>query len=204
MQYGNDLYGQAIYGNTPKDESGSQDHFVDLMPYLPDFYQNIKEIKDLQTVLGYEVGGAIYNVQNILEQCFITTATWGLERWEKVFGLQTDKSKSYERRREILMAKLRGSGTTTKEMIKNVAMAFSGGEVNIIEYPADYQFVVQFVGVKGIPQNMSGLINALEEIKPAHLTYRFKYTYTVWNQLKMTWGDNREKSWGELRIYEGE
>lgn len=203
MQYGNSLYGQYGYGSTQSNDS-SQDHFIDLMHYLPDFYQDIKEIKELQTVLGHEVGEVIYSTQDLLQQCFISTATWGLDRWEKVFGITTDKSKSYERRREILLAKLRGSGTTTKDMIKNVAIAFSGGEVNVIEYPREYRFVVQFIGVKGIPPNMAGLINAINEVKPAHLVYSFKYTYTIWNQLNMTWGDNREKSWGDLRIYEGE
>lgn len=204
MQYGNSLFGQSGYGSAGTDDTGSQGHFIDLMVYLPEYYQNIREMKELQTVLGYEVGEAVYNAQDMLDQCFISTATWGLDRWEKIFGITTDKSKSYERRREILLAKLRGSGTTTREMIKNVSIAFSGGEVAIQEYPGEYRFVVQFIGVRGIPQNMAGLINALNEIKPAHLTYEFKYTYTTWNQLAMTWGKSREKSWGELRIYEGE
>jgi hypothetical protein len=203
MQYGNSLYGQYGYGSTQSDDSG-QDQYIDLMHYLPDFYQDIKEIKELQTVLGYEVGEVVYSTKDLLQQCFISTATWGLDRWEKVFGIATDKSKSYERRREILLAKLRGSGTTTKDMIKNVAIAFSGGEVNVIEFPWEYRFVVQFIGVRGIPQNMAGLINAINDIKPAHLVYSFKYTYTTWGQLNMTWGDSRQKSWGDLRIYEGE
>ena len=203
MQYGNNLYGQAGYGSTQMDDPGSQDHYTDLMHYLPDFYQDVREIKELQTVLGYEVGEVVYSTQDLLQQCFISTATWGLDRWEKVFGITTDKSKSYERRREILLAKLRGSGTTTKDMIKNVAIAFSGGEVNVIEFPREYRFVVQFIGIKGIPQNMAGLINAINEIKPAHLVYSFKYTYTAWNQLNLSWEDARPKSWGDLRIYEG-
>ena len=203
MQYGNSLYGQYGYGSTQSDDSG-QDHYIDLMHYLPDFYQDIKEIKELQTVLGYEVGEVVYSTQDLLQQCFISTATWGLDRWEMVFGITTDKGKSYERRREILLAKLRGTGTTTKDMIKNVAIAFSGGEVNIIEYPREYRFVVQFIGIRGIPQNMAGLIAALNEIKPAHLLYDFKYTYTTWGQLKnMTWGEAKLKTCAELKIYEG-
>ena len=203
MQYGSSLYGQYGYGSTQSDDS-NQDHFIDLMHYLPDIYQDIKEIKELQTVLGYEVGDVVYSTQDLLQQCFISTAAWGLDRWERVFCIATDKSKSYERRREILLAKLRGSGTTTKDMIKNVAIAFSGGEVNVIEYPREYRFVVQFIGVRGIPQNMAGLIAALNEIKPAHLLYNFKYTYTTWGQLKnMTWGEAKLKTCAELKIYEG-
>ncbi len=203
MQYGNNLYGKYEYGSTQSIDSG-QKNLIDLMMYLPDFYQEIREMRELQTVLGYEIGEAVYRTQDIIQQCFISTATWGLDRWEKVFGIVTDKSKSYERRKEILLAKLRGTGTTTKDMIKNVAIAFSGGDVNIVEYPQEYRFVVQFIGIKGIPPNMSGLINAIDEIKPAHLIYSFIYTYSVWSQLNMTWRAANQKSWGELRIYEGE
>ncbi len=205
MQYGTFLYGQCAYGTANAEDNNPSQHFIDLMQYLPDYYQDVKEMKELQEIMGYEVGKVDYSVQDILNQCFIKTATSGLDRWEKVFGINTDWSKSYERRREILLAKLRGSGTTTKEMIKNVAVAFSGGDVAVQEYPEEYRFVVQFIGVKGIPQNMAGLINAIEEIKPAHLSYSFKYTYTTWNALDdLTWDDVKHKTWGELRIYEGE
>lgn len=203
MQYGINLYGQYVYGNNRPDET-EQEQFIDLVSLLPDYYQGIREMGELQTVLGHDVGELAYRTNDILNQCYISTAAWGLERWEKLFGSTTDKSKTYERRREILLAKLRGSGTTTKEMIKNVARAFSGGEVNVIEDPKENRFEVQFIGIKGIPQNMPGLINAIEEIKPAHLAYGFKYTYTVWSQVIMTWNAAKNKSWGELRTYEGE
>jgi len=202
------LYGQGDYGTysfgSDAEQADSKEYFIDLMSYLPDYYQNVKEMRELQTALGYEVGKLRYSLQDLLDQCFISSATWGLDRWENLYGIQTDRSKTYERRREILKAKLRGSGTTTKEMIKNVAEAFSGGEVDVIEYPEEYRFVVQFIGIRGIPQNMAGLIDALEQIKPAHLAYSFKYTYTVWQQIYITWEQAKQKTWGELRIYEGE
>ncbi len=202
--YGNSLYGQDAFGDASNSVINPEENYINLMQYLPPIYSGIKEMEELQNILGYNTGETLYYSKDTLNQFTITTATRELDRWEKVFGLTTDKSKSYERRREILLAKLRGSGTTTKEMIKNVAIAFSGGEVAILEYPEEYRFVVQFIGVRGIPQNMTGLIAALDEIKPAHLVYSFKYTYTAWKQLAMTWGDNSQKSWGELRIYEGE
>lgn len=201
--YGNGLYGKNHYGVNIFD-AGTDTPYVDLMSLLPDFYNDVKEVKELQTILGFEAGKIKLNAQELLDQCFIKTATWGLDRWEIVLGNTTDKSKSYERRREILLAKLRGSGTTTTDMIKNVATAFSGGEVAIQEYPNEYRFVVQFIGVNGIPQNMAGLIGAIEEIKPAHLAYSFKYTYTVWQQINMSWQHAKQKTWGDLRIYKGE
>ena len=124
---------------------------------------------------------------------------------EEEYGIKTNLNISLEERREIIMAKKRGQGTCTREMIKNVCEAFSGGEVNVIENSGPYKFTIQFVGVKGIPKNMPGLINTINEIKPAHLIYDFKYTYTSWNVLdnkKLSWNNASALTWEELEIYE--
>ncbi|OOM71450.1 putative phage tail protein [Clostridium sp. BL-8] len=98
----------------------------------------------------------------------------------------------------------KGQGTTSIQMIKNVAETFSGGEVNVIENTAPYTFTIQFIGVKGIPRNMQEFINMLEDIKPAHLGYVFKYTYTYWDYLdskNLSYNDIEIIKWDDLEIY---
>lgn len=174
-----------------------------LMKYLPEYYQGIREMEKLQETASDEMGLFLFAIDDVLSQCFVDTATWGLELWESELGIMTETNKSIERRRESLKAKIRGSGTTTKEMIRDTASAFSGGEVDVIEYPADYLFEVRFIGVKGIPANMPGFIQMLEHIKPSHLGYSFKYSYTWWDSLKdLTWNSVNLMTWNELRVYE--
>ncbi|MFT8350073.1 YmfQ family protein [Clostridium saccharoperbutylacetonicum] len=178
---------------------------LDLTKYVPPFICQINEMKATYDVQGRELGSLNYSISDLSKQCFIDTATWGLLYWEDEYGIETNLSLSYEQRREILKAKKRGQGTTTKAMLKNAAEAFSGGEVSIIEDNENYLFVIQFVGVKGIPQNMQAFMNMLEDIKPAHLTYNFKYTYTIWNfimEKKLNWNNIKTKNWEELKIYE--
>lgn len=201
--YGKGLYGQSKY-SMMSDDTSQDDKYVNLIDYLPQFYHDVIQMNELQKILGYDVGNIKYASDDVKNQCLIATATWGLNRWEKVFGIDVDMSRSYEHRREVILAKLRGSGTTTKEMIKNVAMAFSGGEVAIQEFTEESRFLVQFIGIKGIPPNMAGLTKALEEIKPAHLAYSFKYTYTTWENVKrILWNKAEEYTWAEIKIYEG-
>ena len=157
----------------------------------------------LYTEQGYEAGLARLIREDLVEQCIVSTATCGLIRWEEVFGIATNMPLSYEQRREIIMAKIRGQGTTTAEMIKDVAEAFSGGEVEVIEDNSNYHFIVRFIGIYGIPRNMQAFITMLEEIKPAHLWYTFDYKYIKWNDLKpRTWNDLRPYTWNGLRVNE--
>jgi len=198
--YANSLYGQALFGadSSDLDLDGA---YVDLMTFLPDYYQGNNEMNKLQTILCSAVGEITNNTLDTLDQCFVSSATWGLTRWEKIFGLLTDMSMPYERRREILKAKIRGAGRATKEKIKIVAIAFSNGEVSIREYPEEYRFVIRFIGIKGIPQNMIGLIAAIDEIKPAHIGYTFEYVYNTWNAVSsMTWLEASTYTWEGLRV----
>lgn len=205
MAYGKLLYSVFLYGDLGADAGQPEYEIPDLMRYLPWYYHQSPEMLKLQGVLAGDVGALrYYALPNLLDQFFIKTATWGLGYWEYELGLATDRSNSYERRREIIQAKLRGSGTSTKERIKNVAEAFSGGEVDVIEYNDEYRFEVKFIGVLGIPPNMAGFLNMLDEIKPAHLGYSISYTYTVWNMLlPIDWNEAGARTWSQLRVYGG-
>nr|DAF51921.1 MAG TPA: tail protein [Siphoviridae sp. ctOb14] len=203
--YGQYLFSEYKYGEDGTPTGQEIDGLTpNLMKYLPWYYQNSRVMKEIQDSISKEFGALTYFVKDLEKQFFIDTATWGLSIYERELGLKTNLSLTYEERREIIQAKLRGRGTTTKVMIKNTAEAFSGGEVDVKEYPEEYRFVIQFIGIKGIPRNMEGFIDMLETIKPAHLAYSFKYTYTVWNFISGIWDDFSAKTWNELKVYEGE
>jgi len=204
LSYSLALFGEQTYGEDRDDGEEALHTEIDLMKYLPPYYYEIVEMLAIQSKLGGELGEQAEAIETAFNQYFVDSATWGLTRWENVLGLKSDSSLPDARRRESILAKLRGAGTTTKVKIIQTAIAFSGGEVNVIEYPAESRFEVVFVGTKGIPPNMAGFIQMLEDIKPAHLAFALKYTYTVWNQIgTMTWNQARSKTWSELRVYEG-
>lgn len=204
--YGNNIYGTLAYSKESLIQDGLQPYTPNLMKYLPTYYRDSKVIKNIEIdVFAPEIAILNYRHEDLLKQLFLDTATWSLDIREKELGIQTDLNKSYEERREIIKAKLRGSGTVTKTLIKNVSRAFSGGDVEVIENFSDYSFIIQFIGIKGIPKNMAGLIDAIEDIKPAHLGYYFKYTYTVWDFIensKLTWNGAKLKTWNDLKVYE--
>lgn len=199
------MYGQNEYGTrqyaAEKTDGTSDEYYIDLFQLVPAFISEKKEMGELFRAQGYEAGFLRYALEDTVAQCFLSTATWGLKRWETVFGVETNMQLTYEQRREVLRAKIRGQGTTTKEMIKETAMSFSGGEVDIIEENKNSLFIVRFIGMKGIPRNMQAFVSMLEQIKPAHLTYRFEYRYTIWNELReYIWNSVKELSWDNLRI----
>lgn len=202
--YGKVSYGLLKYAQESVSGGVPDEYFVDLARYVPPFLAQIRELAEIYRTEGYEAGRLQHDLADLQDQCFIRTATWGLVLWEHMYGTETNLELSYEQRREILMAKLRGQGTTTKKMIQETAAAFSGGEVQVIEDNPHRHFTIRFVGIKGSPRNMHAFIGMLEAIKPAHLSYDFQYTYTVWNNLaEISWNGLLDKSYDDVKIMEG-
>ncbi|MEC1716592.1 putative phage tail protein [Schinkia azotoformans] len=200
--YGAFQYGELKYGENKVTDEDLESYRPNLLNYLPPLYRDILEMEKLQNSLSIELGNLYFSKSDIEDQLFIESATWGLTFWERVFGIQSNLSLSYEERREIIKAKIRGYGTVTKTMIKEVALAFTNAEVDVIEHPESYSFVVKFIGIKGIPKNMAGFLEIIEIIKPAHLSYSIEYTFTWWDKLKeLTWTSAKAKTWNELRVY---
>jgi len=156
---------------------------MNLIEFLPDYYQANQTMEELQAILTSKIEALANDLNETIDQCFVNTATALLSRYERIHGLQVDVAKSNEFRRERIRAKIRGVGTVTKEMLKAVARSYSNGEVEVIEDPANYRFIIKFVGTMGIPANMADLILTIDEIKPAHLAYTFEYTYRTYGEL---------------------
>ncbi|WP_455793587.1 YmfQ family protein [Clostridium butyricum] len=206
MNYGLAKYGTLRYGaDLTLEEELLKNYPFDLSKYVPLFIYNGGIFNRMYKAQEYQLSYLAMQTNDLLKQGFVDTATWGLTAWEEEFGIATNLDYSYEERREVIKAKKRGQGTCTKSLIKNVAEAFSGGECRVIENTAPYTFTIQFVGVKGIPKNMDGLKQAINDIKPAHLVYDFKYTYTSWEYLdskNLSWENAEALTFEELEIYE--
>jgi hypothetical protein len=176
---------------------------MDLMSLLPPIYDNNVTMQELQGILSADINAQAEKFGEVINECFVNTASSLLSRYENIYALQVDVSKSDELRRERIRAKIRGTGTVTKQMLIDTASAYSNGEVEVIEDTANYSFIIKFVGTKGTPPNMTGLTLTINEIKPAHLSYVFEFIYYTHAQIS-TMTHAQLHSYTNNQIMEGE
>lgn len=160
---------------------------MDLIDLLPRYYEENKTMQDSQALLSNDINKLMSNVEVAKNQGFIETATTLLKRYEEIFGITVDITKSNNIRRDKIKAKIRGTGTTTKEVVKNVASTFSNGIVEVIEEYPDYVFWVNFKGIDSFPKDITNLIEILNEIKPAHLDFEFSNENLISLNLKASY-----------------
>lgn len=111
-------------------------------------------------------------LQDILNQAFVDTATWGLDIWEKERNIPINHNDSYEVRRARVKAKKYQKHVCNVDLLKLTAKAFFDGDIEVERHDEDDYFIIKFISTTGkSPYSMKDLKNSIEDIKPAHMDY---------------------------------
>jgi len=151
--------------------------------YLPLYYADVKPANNVVDREADEIAALNAAVDSVLAQFFIGSATWGLSRWEEIFGIAVDTLKPIEQRRSVIKSKLRGIGTVTPALIEQVAEAYDNGDVEVTEDNSNYNVTITFVSTLGIPPNLGDIFAAIREVLPAHLTVNFVFRFYTYAEL---------------------
>lgn len=147
-------------------------------------YDRSGEVADIQQGLQAAVDDLWTAADGVMDGVYVATASASLRLWEKLYAVDIDASLPHAQRREIIKAKMRSSGATTVDLIKNVAESYVNGEVAVTEQHADYTFTITFVSTKGRPTLLDELKKSIEQIKPAHLGVLYIFTYVTHGEIK--------------------
>ncbi|AMA74013.1 MULTISPECIES: putative phage tail protein [Aneurinibacillus] len=103
--------------------------------------------------------------QEIVDQYFLSTATWGLPVWEKMFGI-TDSSGTDEERREKIRRKYWAKRNFTLETLRLVGE--QAGHLDAVK--EDFmRKIVMFEFFLDKPVHLPSLYKDFEELRPVHV-----------------------------------
>ena len=182
----------------------TKDYLTDMVKHLPLYERKSTIFRAVLNSEDKEFRNTEQQLEIVDRNLFVDTAIEALPIYERDLGIKQNSSLRYDQRREQITSRNRASfDQTTKATIKAVAAAYSNGEVevNATDTPGVYE--IRFVGTKGIPNNMSGLIQAIEIIVPAHLQFDYAYTFNTWGFVgNRTWNDVSKMTWDNIRIWD--
>lgn len=209
MLYAESQYGEYLYGNSAVDIGAKDDtneegtYYTDLTHYVPNFILNMEEFEESLQAAGYEVGQLQNFSEDLENQLYISTATWGIQKWEKIYGISGGKDLPTEKRRAAVFTRVHGAKTFTPLLAESVAKNYTGVDTSVLEDTANYTFTVFFIGCYGMPSGIREFREWLERMKPAHLKALIKYRYVTWKELqKYKWKDLRKYTWGSVRVWQ--
>ncbi len=141
----------------------------ELKSYLLEIYTDIVEMDAITAAEGPQFDKIDTATADVLDQFFIDTATWGLEKYEKLLEITTDLSKPYEERRSMIKSKMRLRGKLDRQLIEGIAAAFTDGEV---EVKFDGKILIIFKDSTQ-PLILPDFMSVFEEVNTSHLDYYF-------------------------------
>lgn len=172
---------------------------------LPSYYRKSKVMNEILSSIEAEFDRLKAETVLTENQFFVILSDRDIKHHEEDVGLMPDTSADIDTRRGRVLSKLRGAGTVTKTMMKNVASSFINGDIEIIEYSSQYCFAVKFTSKTGVPYNLSDIQEMMEEIKPAHLAVEYIFTYRLWQDVLDelgTWQTVNTYTWQEVLTFE--
>ncbi|GAA3410345.1 hypothetical protein GCM10020370_54330 [Paenibacillus hodogayensis] len=178
-----------------------------MLSFLPRYYEFSRVIHSVMQSEGCEFDQLYALLTGLLDQQYVRTADWGLDKWERELGLSPDEGKTVQARRDRIVSRLRGFGTATLKAVREVAEAYDGGSIEIIENFAESRVIIKFIDTRGIPPNLKDCQEALRAVLPAHLDLAYEFRYFVWDDLngkQWTWDqlDGLHLTWDQLEVYE--
>lgn len=151
-----------------------------MLSYVSDgFYDNSYVGKWIYQVMGIEYDAALEIVEELSEQFFPETATWGLMYHEIKWGLPVRENLSYEERRRLIYEKRDYRAPMTPYRMERYLQDITGFEVHIADVndPGEYGFEAPhpnvfkayFLGEETLDSKL--VHEVLNRLKQSHTTY---------------------------------
>ena len=98
---------------------------VNILRYLPDFIAKDAGFNAVGECLSAEHERQRLAVQDIFNQFFIQTATWGLTKWEELLEIYPKPAATYEERRRSIMLRLQAAQVSTKAFMERLVRRYT-------------------------------------------------------------------------------
>lgn len=145
---------------------------TNILRYLPDFLETSTTFKLTGDSQSAEHDRQREALLDLFNQCFISTATWGLTLWENDLFLKVDESDSVENRRRRIWNKLQSKKTSTIQFLTDLLNEYVEDKDGDIDEIYD-RYQLEYHIKDGSITNWTDLLAAIHQWKPAHLGFYF-------------------------------
>lgn len=147
-----------------------------LFSYEPDTYKKSEVMKNILKPQEEQLEKAQERQDNVIADMY-PSKTVHPELWENEYGIK--QSESLEQRRKNIISKMRGAGTSTKQMVKDIVESYTDGIVTPEEINDESLINIQIASASSDIQDMDNLEEWLNDMLPAHIGFQFIFRKAI-------------------------
>lgn len=119
----------------------------------------------------------LWEIANTLpEQLFPESVTWGIELWERRYGITPTPGQTLEERRQKVLAMRSTPHPFNHQTVENYIRLLTGREAEIVDYVRDFTFGVYISSTEGMRETvLNDIITYLNRHKPSHMSYELAF-----------------------------
>jgi len=155
----------------------------DMQSMEPWFIRRSPVLTRLLDTYGDELDRYLGWWQEVINQMFVRTSTWGLAYWELELGLPYGGAKSDSERADTIIAAMRSYRASTPFVIRLVANSFNLGNVTPIEDFPGRRLIIRFNDIRGVPRNLADLQVALYRLVRNSAIFEYQFSYLIWEEV---------------------
>ena len=160
---------------------------------LPYYYRKSKVVKDFYDVVQVILDKSSSDIDIADKRMFIIT-TDKFTLHEKDVNLAKSDGLDSETRRARVIARLQASRVLTVEALKELVSLYEKSGADVIELYDKYAFTLDFKNREGVPENITEIIAAIEEVKPAHLRIGLSFIRDSENAVALVGAIQKQKN----------
>ena len=148
---------------------------ADLARYLPKFLMSDDSFQKTLDSCSKEHESYRLLLDDLTNQFYINTATWGLADWERILALKPSATDDYEKRRKRILLYLQSHQISTVSYLEGLADRYiTNGTTHITEHNEGsfFNIFINSGDLKSLRVDREGLHEAIDLYKPAHLDYK--------------------------------
>lgn len=151
---------------------------IDILRYLPEFLAKDKTFRATNDADSREHDAIRIDLQELLDQFYITSATYGLADWEDLVGIETDPTLDLDARRQAVLTKLQDSESVTRKFLERVINKYIPGKSGTVtDQPKTYSIDINIPLLK--KQALSKVTKSIRTYIPAHIGPFYKASTTT-------------------------
>ena len=144
---------------------------VDILRYLPDFLSKDPIFSKVSNTQSKEHERLRLLLQDLSDNLFIETATWGLKYWEEMLNIPSNKN-DYQTRRAVIYSRLNNNIIVNLKFFTDLVNLFVVDKLGkVIEQPKDYSIDILIPDNKVI--SFDEMNKVIRTFIPAHLAWRY-------------------------------
>jgi len=132
-------------------------------------------ISELCKSFGIEIDTIELALQDIYNQFWFDTMTWGADVLAAQLKVKLDNNLTQAEKNSLLEARWKSSGKSDVFLLQTICDSWKNGEIDVSFIGGKIQ--IKFIGEYGVPTDLVSLKAEINKSKPAHIAvnYLFKY-----------------------------